>query len=158
MEQLLFPTKPKPTSLVEPDFFDIHQSLKHKGVTLQFLWAEQAAVHGEFTIATHIYDPPLVARTIFYSGKLGCCHISDLFTRTLTLCPLATMEFRAGVSLSLCRPSPPLPYTGFWWFGSVGVSGFHAGRFAFFAIAINHSYATLGGNSSSCIFRSIRSS
>ena len=49
MEKLLFPTKPKPTSLVEPDFFDIHQSLKHKGVTLQLLWAEQAAVHGEFT-------------------------------------------------------------------------------------------------------------
>ena len=31
IEQLLFPTEPKPTRLIEPDFFKIHQSLKKKG-------------------------------------------------------------------------------------------------------------------------------
>ena len=52
-----------------------------------------------------LYDPPLVARTIFYSGKLGCRHITDLFTRTLTLwksapvCPYHCVDFPL-----LCEP------------------------------------------------------
>ena len=45
LERLLFPAARKPTRFVEPDCFKIHQELKHKGVTLQLLWAEHVAVH-----------------------------------------------------------------------------------------------------------------
>ena len=45
LEALLFPTKAKPARFVEPDYFQIHQELKRKGVTLQLLWGEYAAVH-----------------------------------------------------------------------------------------------------------------
>lgn len=47
LERTLFPPQTSPTRFVEPDGFAIHQSLKHKGVTLQLLWAEYAATHGE---------------------------------------------------------------------------------------------------------------
>jgi len=45
LERLLFPVTRKPTRFVEPDYFQIHQELKRKGVTLQLLWAEYAAIH-----------------------------------------------------------------------------------------------------------------
>lgn len=45
LERLLFPVTKKPTRFVEPDYFKVHQELKHKGVTLQLLWAEHVAVH-----------------------------------------------------------------------------------------------------------------
>ena len=40
LEALLFPAKAKPDRFVEPDYFQVHQELKRKGVTLQLLWAE----------------------------------------------------------------------------------------------------------------------
>ena len=45
LEALLFPVKDKQTRFAQPDYFQIHQELKTKGVTLQLLWAEYAAVH-----------------------------------------------------------------------------------------------------------------
>lgn len=47
LERLLFPASAVVGRLAEPDFPDIHQELKRKGVTLQLLWAEYAAAHGE---------------------------------------------------------------------------------------------------------------
>jgi len=47
LEALLFPTRQLSSRLVEPDFFQMHQALKRKGVTLQLLWAEYVAVHAE---------------------------------------------------------------------------------------------------------------
>ena len=47
LEARLFPTQEKPTRFVPPDCFQIHQELKRKGVTLQLLWAEYVARHGE---------------------------------------------------------------------------------------------------------------
>ena len=37
LEALLFPAKAKPDRFVEPDYFQVHQELKRKGVTLQLL-------------------------------------------------------------------------------------------------------------------------
>ena len=48
LEALLFPAKAKPDRFVEPDYFQVHQELKRKGVTLQLLWAEYVARHGEW--------------------------------------------------------------------------------------------------------------
>jgi transposase len=47
LEALLFPTRQPSSRLVEPDYFQMHQALKRKGVTLQLLWAEYVAVHAE---------------------------------------------------------------------------------------------------------------
>ncbi|MCP5080638.1 MAG: IS21 family transposase [Alphaproteobacteria bacterium] len=47
LEALLYPSRKKPTSRVEPDYFQIHQELKRKGVTLHLLWGEYVAVHEE---------------------------------------------------------------------------------------------------------------
>jgi transposase len=47
LEALLYPAERKPTRFVEPDYFQIHQELKRKGVTLQLLWGEYAAIHEE---------------------------------------------------------------------------------------------------------------
>src|SRR6056297_243814 len=47
LERLLFARTPARRRHAEPDFLEIHQELKRKGVTLQLLWAEYAAVHGE---------------------------------------------------------------------------------------------------------------
>jgi addiction module HigA family antidote len=47
LEALLFPALQPSGRLVEPDYFQMHQALKHKGATLQLLWAEYVAVHGE---------------------------------------------------------------------------------------------------------------
>lgn len=47
LEGLLFPPAAKPTAFAEPDHFNLHQALKRKGVTLQLLWSEYVAVHGE---------------------------------------------------------------------------------------------------------------
>jgi transposase len=46
LERLLFPETPT-RRFAEPDFVEIHQELKRKGVTLQLLWAEYVAAHGE---------------------------------------------------------------------------------------------------------------
>ncbi len=45
LEALLFPISDKSGGLVLPDYFQIHQELKRKGVTLQLPWAEYAARH-----------------------------------------------------------------------------------------------------------------
>lgn len=45
LERLLFPVTPKPARFAKPDYFQVHQELKRKGVTLQLLWAEHVAVH-----------------------------------------------------------------------------------------------------------------
>ena len=50
LEALLFPAKAKPDRFVEPDYFQVHQELKRKGVTLQLLWAEYVARHGEWAL------------------------------------------------------------------------------------------------------------
>lgn len=47
LEALLFPARQPSSRLVEPDYFQLHQALKRKGVTLQLLWAEYVAIHGE---------------------------------------------------------------------------------------------------------------
>jgi transposase len=47
LEALLFPTRQPSSRLVEPDYFQMHQALKRKGVTLQLLWAEYVAIHAE---------------------------------------------------------------------------------------------------------------
>ena len=46
LEVRLQPDVERPTHLIESDFPAMHQELKHKGVTLQLLWSEYAAVHG----------------------------------------------------------------------------------------------------------------
>lgn len=59
LEALLFPASAKPGRFVQPDGFEIHQELKCKGVTLQLLWAEYVARHGErayrYTQFCHYY-------------------------------------------------------------------------------------------------------
>lgn len=47
LERLLFPAPSVPARFVEPDLPRIHHELKRKGVTLQLLWAEYVATHGE---------------------------------------------------------------------------------------------------------------
>ena len=47
LEGLLFPSVAKPAAFAEPGHFSLHQALKRKGVTLQLLWSEYVAVHGE---------------------------------------------------------------------------------------------------------------
>ncbi|AOV15727.1 transposase [Acidihalobacter aeolianus] len=47
LEARLFPAKAPSSRFVVPDGFQIHQELKRKGVTLQLLWAEYCAAHGE---------------------------------------------------------------------------------------------------------------
>jgi len=48
LERLLFPETPTRRRFAEPDFLEIHEELKRKGVTLQLLWAEYAAAaHGD---------------------------------------------------------------------------------------------------------------
>lgn len=46
LEALLFPAKTPPARFAEPDYFQVHQELKTKGVTLQLLWAEYVERHG----------------------------------------------------------------------------------------------------------------
>jgi transposase len=47
LESRLFTDNKRPMRFVEPDFPAIHQELKRKGVTLQLLWSEYTAAHGE---------------------------------------------------------------------------------------------------------------
>ena len=47
LEALLFPAKTPPARFAEPDYFQVHQELKTKGVTLQLLWAEYVERHGD---------------------------------------------------------------------------------------------------------------
>lgn len=45
LERLLFPATQKPSRFAKPDYFQVHQELKRKDVTLQLLWAEHVVVH-----------------------------------------------------------------------------------------------------------------
>jgi transposase len=47
LERCLYPPRVAGTRLAEPDYPRIHQELKRKGVTLQLLWSEYMAAHGE---------------------------------------------------------------------------------------------------------------
>lgn len=47
LEALLFPARTPPARFAEPDYFQVHQELKTKGVTLQLLWAEYVERHGD---------------------------------------------------------------------------------------------------------------
>ena len=47
LEAQLFPAKTPPLRFSAPDYFQVHQALKRKGVTLQLLWAEYVEVHGD---------------------------------------------------------------------------------------------------------------
>ncbi len=48
LEALLFPAKTPPARFAEPDYFQVHQELKTKGVTLQLPWAEYVVErHGD---------------------------------------------------------------------------------------------------------------
>lgn len=47
LEARLFPAKTPPLRFTAPDYFQVHQALKRKGVTLQLLWAEYVEVHGD---------------------------------------------------------------------------------------------------------------
>ena len=47
LEVRLFPVKAPPSRFAEPDYFQVHQELKTKGVTLQLLWAENTKRHGD---------------------------------------------------------------------------------------------------------------
>ena len=46
LERLLFPDARARRRCAEPDYLEVHQELKRKGVTLQLLWAEYAAAYG----------------------------------------------------------------------------------------------------------------
>ena len=45
LERLLFPATEKPSRFAKPDYFQVHQELKRKGVTKQLLWQEYRQVH-----------------------------------------------------------------------------------------------------------------
>jgi len=47
LEALLYPTRTPPARFAEPDYFQVHQELKRKGVTLQLLWAEYVENQGD---------------------------------------------------------------------------------------------------------------
>ncbi|MCO7244631.1 IS21 family transposase, partial [Halomonas sp. Ps84H-12] len=47
LEVRLFPVKAPPSRFAEPDYFQVHQELKTKGVTLQLLWAVYTERHGD---------------------------------------------------------------------------------------------------------------
>ena len=47
LEARLYPPRTVCTGFAEPDYPHLHQELKRKGVTLQLLWSEYMAVHGE---------------------------------------------------------------------------------------------------------------
>ena len=47
LESLLFPARTPPARFAEPDYFQVLQELKTKGVTLQLLWAEYVERHGD---------------------------------------------------------------------------------------------------------------
>ena len=47
LQALLFPTNKPQSRFVEPDYFQLHQELKNKGVTLQLLWAEYVERYGD---------------------------------------------------------------------------------------------------------------
>ena len=47
LKKRLHPPKSSRTRFVEPAYPHIHQELKRKGVTLQLLWSEYVAAHGE---------------------------------------------------------------------------------------------------------------
>ena len=47
LESCLFRTEATPSLFTVPDYPQIHQELKRKGVTLQLLWAEYSEVHLE---------------------------------------------------------------------------------------------------------------
>lgn len=47
LEALLFPATTPPARFCEPDYFQVHQELKTKGVTLQLLWAEYVERFGD---------------------------------------------------------------------------------------------------------------
>lgn len=47
LESQLFRTEAKPSHFITPDFPQMHQELKRKGVTLQLLWAEYSEIHQE---------------------------------------------------------------------------------------------------------------
>jgi transposase len=47
LHEVLMPKRVVSTGYVEPDYAAMHQELKRKGVTLQLLWSEYAADHGD---------------------------------------------------------------------------------------------------------------
>lgn len=47
LEKRLFAAAEAPSRFVEPDYPRLHQELKRKGVTLQLLWSEYVAAHGD---------------------------------------------------------------------------------------------------------------
>ncbi|WP_197674252.1 transposase [Halopseudomonas litoralis] len=47
LHALPFSAKAPPSRFAEPDYFQVHQELKTKGVTLQLLWAEYVERHGD---------------------------------------------------------------------------------------------------------------
>lgn len=47
LEARLFPAKTLPVRFSPPDYFQVHQALKRKGVTLQLLWAEYVEAQGD---------------------------------------------------------------------------------------------------------------
>lgn len=47
LEARLFPAKSQPVRFSALDYFQVHQALKRKGVTLQLLWAEYVQAHGD---------------------------------------------------------------------------------------------------------------
>lgn len=47
LERWFYPTREAPAQFIDPDWFEVHQQLKKKGVTLQLLWSEHVAIHAE---------------------------------------------------------------------------------------------------------------
>jgi len=47
LEAMLYRQSAARTQYAQPDYARMHQELKRKGVTLQLLWEEYAAAHGE---------------------------------------------------------------------------------------------------------------
>ena len=97
LERLLFPSPVRSGRFAAPDFVAIHQELKRKGVTLQLLWGEYAAAHGE--------------RALRYSQF--CARYRDWRARQRRS---MRQHHRAGEKLFLdyCGPGVPVvdPHTG----------------------------------------------
>jgi len=58
LEEMLYPSRPKPGCRTVPDWSQIHQEMKKKGVTLELLWheyQEQAELPYSYTQFCHLY-------------------------------------------------------------------------------------------------------
>jgi len=82
---LLFPAKAPPSRFAEPDYFEVHQELKTKGVTLQLLWAEYVERHGD---KAYRYSNTATTTASGVAGSASACDrpIEDLYRLLRAYC------------------------------------------------------------------------